>query len=256
MAQTESKCAAAAQPPVLRNAVDVIFASATDALGSAFLLWILGGVALEIAGEFAGEMVPSLPPAFAGQVALEAQDSGHHHVWWHAVRGHAFVLFFAIFFAHSLWVGFRDGPEARRGRIHRVLANLRENWFGLLVGNAISAWVGVLILGIAQNFSPWQIWRDWAWALVRPGAEEIGRLIFGAGAPSDVSAWISWYGANRLKLAFWGIYLCGALDDLGVPNFKTLARWAWRKRKCTRLHAVNDGNELTAEAQRRREDGG
>jgi hypothetical protein len=43
--------------------------------------------------------------------------------------------------------------------------------------------------------------------------------------------WFSWYGDNQMKLNFWIIYLAGAFDDLGVPNYKTLARWAWRRYK-------------------------
>jgi hypothetical protein len=231
MAQTESKSVVDPQPAVLRSAPEVIFTSATEALGSAFLLWILGGVALGIAGNFAGGMVPSLPPSFAAQDSAGGHHSGHHSAWWHAVRGGAFVIFFAIFFIHSLWVGFRDQGRGGRGRMLRILSNLREHWFGLIVGNAISAWVAVLVLGIVQGFSPWQMFWQWAWGMVLPFVEQIGHWSFGDTASSGLGAWISWYGANQGKLTFWFIYLCEAFDDLGIPNIKTLARWAWRRRR-------------------------
>ena len=231
MAQTESKPATDPQPAVERSASEVIFASATEALGSAFFLWILGGVALSIAGGFAGDMIPSLPPGFDAQDSTGAHHSGHHSSWWHAVRDSAFVIFFAIFFIHSLWVGFREHGGGSRGRLQRILSNLREHWFGLIIGNAIGAWVAVLILGIMQDFSPWQMFWQWLWDLFRPIAEQIGHMLFEDATSSGLGAWISWYGANQSKLTFWFIYLCGAFDDLGVPNFKTLVRWAWRRRR-------------------------
>jgi hypothetical protein len=231
MTQAESKSAADPQSAALRSAAEVIFASVTEALGSAILLWMLGGVALGIAGAFASGMVPSLPPGFAAQGTAEAHHSGRHYSWWHAVRGGAFVLFFAIFFVHSLWVGFRESAGGRRGRMPRILSNFRENWFGLVIGNAISAWVAVLVFGIAQNFSPWQIFWHWGWGMVLPFVTEIGHLVFGFAGLSSLGAWISWYGANQTKLTFWILYLCGAIDDLGIPNFKTLLRWAWRRRQ-------------------------
>jgi hypothetical protein len=54
MTETETKSAADQQFVPSRNAVETILASATEAFGSAFLLWILGGVAIRIARSFAG----------------------------------------------------------------------------------------------------------------------------------------------------------------------------------------------------------
>ena len=224
MAETETKSGVDPQHVVLRSATEVIVGSATEALGSAFLLWVLGGVAISIAGSFAHDMIPSLPPGFAGQEPLEGHHSGHHDAWWDAVRGGAFGLFFAIFFAHSLWVGFHDGAGADGGRIRRILSNLREKWFGLIVGNAIGAWAAVLVLGIMQNFSPWRMLWHAVGGMVLPVVREVGRFFFGESAAAGLGAWLSWYDANQIKLTFWVLYLGGAFDDLGVPNFKTMAR--------------------------------
>jgi hypothetical protein len=223
MAETESKSAANPKFASSPNAVETILASATEAVGSAFLLWMLGGVAISIAGSFAAEMVPSLPPGFDGPHA------GHHHKGWHAARGAAFGLFFAIFYIHSLWVGFhREGGGAGR-RIERILSHLREHWFSLIVGNAIGAWVAILVLGIMPSFSPLQMLWRWVWGMVLPFVREIGLFVLGASNTASLSDWFSWYDANQMKLNFWILYIAGAFDDLGVPNFKTLARWAWRR---------------------------
>ena len=233
MAKRDRKSHADLEPMAARGLGEVIFASATDAFGSALVLWILGGVAISIASSFAGNMVPSLPPGFGGEGGSEGHPAGNHHEWWTAMRGSAFGLFFAIFFVHSLWQGFHGGEVGVGKRIDRILSNLRENWFGLIVGNAISAWAAVLVLGLIPNFSPLQmLWRQLS-EVVLPAIREIGRFFFGEAGWASLGGWFSWYQANQLKLDFWIIYLGGAFDDLGVPNYKTLARWGWRRRqKC------------------------
>src|ERR1700749_2839464 len=147
-----SQFAAAAQPLRSRSLFSIIVGSATEAFGSALVLWILGGVAIDIAGSFAGNMVPSPPPIFA------AQPEGHHKhhsggASWHDAGHGVFILFFAIFFAHSLWTGIRGSEGGPETRFRRIASRLREHWFGLIVGNAISAWVTTLVLSITQNFA-------------------------------------------------------------------------------------------------------
>lgn len=240
MAETESKSPADPSPVAPRSAADVIVASAKEAFGSALVLWLLGGVALGIAGAFAGNMIPSPPPGFEGQYSWKS----HHHGGWHMFHQRAFVIFFAIFFIHSLWVGFHARPG---GRIPRILSNLRKNWFGLIIGNAIGAWVAVLILGLLPNISLWRMLWHWVWGMILPILGGIAHFVFGDAAADGVGNWLSWFDANRLKLTFWIIFLGGAFDDLGVPNYKTLARWLWRrmqKRKEMTLSATVERTDL------------
>jgi hypothetical protein len=215
-------------PAPARSVLEVIVLSAKGAFFSAIFVWFLGGVALSIAGSFAEDMVPAPPPGFG------AAQGANHHGGTHATSGHVakgfmFGLFFTIFFAHSMWVGLRRGDGGMRGRGFRIMANLREKWFGLLVGNAISAWVGVLVLDIVSDFSLTQILWSSVWGAITPGIHNVTNAVFGKSHSTFVSDWVSWYGGNKSKLYFWILYLGGAMDDLGVPNFKTLARWGWRK---------------------------
>jgi len=238
MADADSKCSASPQAARAQSALEIVFDAAVDSLVSAGLVWILGGVALSIAGGFTQGMVPSLPPAFAGQPQLEAGHPAHGFAWWGALRREAFVIFYAIFFLHSLWVGFHGHAGSRRGRVGRILAKVREDWFSLIVGNAIQAWVAVLLLGIMQNVSYWH----WIWQAVSGAIlavfEPIAHAFLGKSGMSSLSQWISWYGANQAKLNFWIVYLGGAFDDLGVPNFKSLVRWSWRRmRNCNKTTA-------------------
>ncbi len=238
MAETESKSAAVSQPLAPRNAGEIIIASATEALESAVVLWLLGGVAVGIASQFAGDMIPSLPPGFEGR------HFTHPHGGWHRIGASAFVLFFAIFFAHSLWEGFHKPLYLARRRIPRILSNLREHWFGLIVWNAINAWIVVLMLRSLPGFSVWQMVWQWVWEIIQPVVGEIARFIAGDSTPAGVDSWMSWYKANHLKLTFWVIYFGGAFDDLGVPNYKTLARWAWRKWKKRKQVALPASAEI------------
>jgi hypothetical protein len=231
MAKTESKSSADSKPAPTRSAGEVIIASATDAFGSAIVLWLLGGVAVSMAGSFAGQMIPSLPPAFAAQQSSEADHAGHHFAWRQAMRGGALVFFFAIFFIHSLWLGFHGGETGGGSRIKRILSNLRENWFGLIVGNAIGAWAATLVLGMVPDFSPVRMLGQWVWEMILPVIKEFGDYDSWSSNSASLGQWLAWYQANQIKLTFWILYLSGALDDLGVPNFKTLARWAWRRMK-------------------------
>lgn len=206
---------------------DIIVDSMTEAFGSAFVVWGLGGVAVSIAGSFAGDMIPSLPPGFSGQ-HLKANHE-QIRTLWEAVRGSAFGLFFTIFFMHSLWAGFHGKAGGPGGRAQRIVSNLRENWFGLIVGNAITAWGAALVLNVGQNFSLVQMISHWIWDMVAPAFRGIGGPLLGPSNSGSLADWFSWYDANQMKLAFWFIYLAGAFDDLGVPNYKTLARWALRR---------------------------
>jgi hypothetical protein len=65
--------------------------------------------------------------------------------------------------------------------------------------------------------------------MILPTVQGAGHWAFGASNSASVGDWVSWYQGNQAKLYFWIIYLGGIIDDLGVPNFKTLARWGWRR---------------------------
>jgi len=227
VAETEIK--PSVNPPPARDVLDVILASAWEAFASAILLWALGGVAFSVAGSFAEGMIPSAPPGFAASSHAAGSPGIHVHPSWHPAQRSLLVVFFAIFFAHSLWAAFHDGKTIAKRRSLRMLAHLRQNWFSLIVSNAISAWVAALLLGIIPNFSFTQMFWNWVWEQILPTVQHFARWAFGSSNTSTVGDWISWYHANNSKLYFWIIYLGGMIDDLGVPNFKTLARWAWRR---------------------------
>jgi len=207
----------------------VLWESAAEAFGSALVVWFLGGFAFSLAASFAGDMIPSAPPIPG--LAAESPE-GHHGAAWHwakSLRGNAYVFLFAAFFAHSLWTRLRrraDGrPETSLGRrLGYMLAKLREDWFGLIVGNAIRAWVGALILSVVSGFGLTQMLWHWAASEIFSGAMDPGGW-------NGIGPWVRWYDENQMKLTFWFLYVAGMCDDLGLPNYKTLGRWLWRRWK-------------------------
>lgn len=236
MAETTTKVASNLQAEPARSVTGVIIASASEAFFSALMVWLLGGVAFSIAGSFAGDMVPSPPPLFHGQPSGKPHHAKHGEEWSSGASGFVLGVFFAIFFAHSLWVGFHGRGIAREGRLERIVGKLREDWFSLIVTNALTACIAVEFLKFGQEISLWNLVWQWIWELVSPFIGGTGRFVLGPDKSSALGQWFSWYGDNQMKLNFWIIYLAGAFDDLGVPNYKTLARWAWRryhKRKAT-----------------------
>lgn len=224
MASPEAQYAASPQVLSRTHTAAIIRASAKEALGSAVVVWILGGVALSLAGGFAGDMVPSPPPGFGGAELPGGVPARLAHACWRAARGNIFALSFAVFFAHSLWVGFHGG-EARLGRrMGRALRMVRKHWFSMIVLNAIGAWLTVLVMGLMLDFSLSRLLWQWVCNSLLGAVRDVGAANF-----PRLGAWLDWFGNNHSKLAFWGLYLAGICDDLGVPNLKTLSRWAWRR---------------------------
>ncbi|HEY3855658.1 MAG TPA: hypothetical protein VGO67_14815 [Verrucomicrobiae bacterium] len=201
---------------------EVIWDSAVEAASSAFVVCILGGVAFSIAGAFAGGMIPSRPPFFAGRHQPEIAHSSSVGDWLHSLKGHAFAFLFAVFFAHSLWIGFRRFDERGAGkRLVFILSKLREDWFGLIVGNAIGAWVGAVILVWASGFSMTQMIWHRSIVMIFSCVQSLAVSVLGHREWSRVEDLISWYNTNQIKLNFWFLYFAGCAMILDFPISKS-----------------------------------
>ncbi len=212
---------------------EILWVSAKEALFMAFLVSILGSIAIGILSGICGRMTPSLPPGLEGHPALT--DVPAH--WWHAsqntIHRHGFaVLFLALFAVKSALrlAHYSRDPRQRKAAARALWATHRvsRHWFGLLIKNAFAAFAGVLVLQFVQNFSL----THWLWEAVRnvfyPVLEAAVRLV-GGGLAGLVERWFSWYGANQTKFAFWLLYSAALCNDLGLPNYKTVARWAGKR---------------------------
>ena len=220
---------------------EILGLSAKEALFMAFLVSILGSIAIGILSGICGQMTPSLPPGLEGHPALTSAPAQ----WWHAsqnaIHRHAFaILFLALFVVKS---ALRLAHYARNSRLRKAAAltlratrRMSRDWFSLLISNAFAAFVGVLVLQFVQEFSL----THWLWEagrnVVCQVLEAAGRLV-GGSLPGLLERWFAWFGANQTKFAFWLLYSAALCDDLGLPNYKTLARRAW-KRVCRSIPAL------------------
>lgn len=59
----------------------------------------------------------------------------------------------------------------------------------------------------------------------------MAELFFDASQIATIQGLIQWFDANQMKFLFWMLYLSAVLDDLGLPNLKTLAKRVWRRIK-------------------------
>jgi hypothetical protein len=213
--------------------VEIAWNSAWESLWPAFALILFGGIAAGILSGILGEMTPTLPPGLAGKPQPEAVPTP----MWDAIRSgfskHEYVIVFAAVWAlrvGSRIVRYSSNIKHRRTAawLLRASRKVGDGWFGLLISNGFSAFIGVMVLQFVQAFS----WTGWLWRIVM---DLLGPLVHpafsGPGIFHGIASLFSWYGDNHFRFTFWLLYSAGICDDLGLPNYKTLTRWLWRKLK-------------------------
>jgi len=213
-------------PSSARNsAFDDLFEITVDAAIKAFVLVILGNVAVQLVGSVAGRMIPSAPPGFAS--GMEAPSAWI--VWWTAIKGIKFyIAFFVLFFlgvrARFIAGEIPTGEQAKGAdRWERVRRRFADNWFVSLVGNAFVAMALASVVLAISNFTVWYWFWHWVGGLIPLES------ILGERWANRLQPWWDWYDHNQLKFNFWLIYVGAVADDMGLPNLKSLGRRAWRR---------------------------
>jgi len=212
------------------KAAQILWECAWDALVLAFLVQVFGSVMLGLVGGIWREMTPSLPPGLARKPLPEAEASS---TWGFSFfHQHQLALLFGIIFACEgaarLVRYSRNGePTNGAGSLRRVTRCLARQWFRLVVRNAFIVFVTVLVLQFVQQFSLSQ----WLWHalidLCRPMTDTLAALF--PRAFGTLAGLVGWFNENQLKLTFWLLYSAAICDDLGLPNYKALARYLWRR---------------------------
>ena len=201
---------------------------AMNAAVSAFVIVLLGKIALGIVSGVAGRMIPSALPGFEGGAASDyVSNTG---VWWDALFSLRFKIFYAAMFLICLRQQLASASPAQnaQGRVprwQRIGRLFSENWFGSLIGNAFLAMGLAIALARIPDFSFWK-W-SWNWLI---SVTPVGGW-FNDGPLTWLKPWLAWYDHNKVKFYFWLIYFAAVCDDFGIPNFKTLTRWLWRRWK-------------------------
>jgi hypothetical protein len=222
-----SEAIPAARPLEPGEIVHALWQIAIEALVRAWLVLLLGGIAVGLVGGIFSEMTPSRPPGMAGSLVAATTGARFWGDGWSVIQRHRFGILFALFFILGSWTRLAGkSAQGKPTRTRRAFQHLAENWFWLIVGNAFGAMIAVTIFAWAQQFSWTQLLMRWVFEQIgalwqpQPGAESTGN--------STLDPW-HWYSANGGRSAFWFFYLTAICDDLGLPNLKTLARWLWRR---------------------------
>jgi len=218
------------EEPAFNGVLDILWHSAWEAVILAFLVQIFGQIAFGMLGGLWRDMTPSLPPGLAWHPVAEAAPSPWTGLWEWLVP-HKFAVIFGVLFVVK--AGLRLAQYSPRSEHHRfalrmdsLTQRISDQWFKLLVLNAFGAWISAMVLQWAQRASFTEmLWRWIVLDLIHPILEALARIP-GVGW---VGSWLDWYGDNSFKFNFWLLYTAAICDDLGVPNLKSLGRWAWRR---------------------------
>jgi len=213
------------------RATEILWESAWEAFILAFLVLAFGSIAFGLVSGLWRDMTPSLPPALTGEPKLEAEGSTLSFSFFRQNRvGLIFVVLFSGIAAGRLLKYSRSEDQRRAAaRVERIFRRVSDQWFSLVVINALLALVGVTIIQFTQQFTFTQLLWNILGDLVRAGLEAISTLL-PAGAVSFVEGFVAWYKANHYKFIFWLLYTAAICDDLGLPNYKALGRFLWRRR--------------------------
>jgi hypothetical protein len=206
----------------------VLWESALEAVWKTLVLLILGNVAVSLLSGIFHDMAPSLPPVFVDAEA-STHSAAHHWRPWTWLHRHTFLPVFATLFACLVWSRLRLASGRITGRVSKIARALGENWFGVIVGNAL----GAMLTAMVALWIPQFTWTQFIWQeivqLIGPIVRLALELLFSESTIDRLHAWFAWFGQNQAKFDFWLIYFAAICDDLGIPNIKTFGRWLWRK---------------------------
>jgi hypothetical protein len=188
-----------------RNAVTtILWESAWNALFRAFIIQILGSIAISLLGEVFKEMSPSLPPGLNRKPHEGVEASPISHWLGTFIAQNQFWIIFGVLFlalTATRFALFLRDPELRRfaARFLRINRRISGHWFSLFVLNGLLAWISTTVFIALHQFS----WTQILWGMISPVLQPLlhmlANLVPGAGA---FERWYSWYGENQAKFVF------------------------------------------------------
>jgi hypothetical protein len=206
--------------------VAILGKSAVQSFVRAILIVAFGSIAISMASGIWEEMAPSLPPGFGQKPEVEAATPAPSNTpeTWSAE--HRFLIVFGLIFILTVWFRLKHDTAESKAESHleKFTNHLSENWFRLIVGNAIGALISAIVLVWVQQFTFANMLLHWLLESILSGLQTLAQQFLGTSRADTVQAWFSWYGDNQLKFTFWFFYLSAICDDFGIPNFKTLGR--------------------------------
>lgn len=211
---------------------EILWGSVFKAFGLTLAILILGGLGLQMTQEIWKDMIPAAPfPNPASEEASPAAPSEPDRLG-QFFSDHNFAITYGLVYVGLVlfqFARYSTSPRERRliRRLRRMIRKVSEHWFEITFGNAIGAMIGAVMLSVAQQFSPVQICVHVVLGWLHPVIYGIAELFFNPRQIATIQGLTHWYDANQLKFAFWTLYVSAVLDDLGLPNLKTIARHCW-----------------------------
>jgi len=209
---------------------DILWDSAWEALVLGFVVLIFGSIVFGFVSSVWRDMTPSLPPGPGSEPKLEAEGSPLDFSFF---PEHRYALIFLVLFGsiaagRLLQYAPREGQRRAAPWAKRAFKRISDQWFGLIVLNAFVTVIAVMIIKFTQQFTLtaflWHIVGDLVTSLLQAVAK-----LFSTDAVTYVKNLAAWYVANQPRLLFWLLYTAAICDDLGLPNYKTLGRFLWRR---------------------------
>jgi len=209
---------------------NILWDSAWEALVLGFLVVIFGSITFGLVSGLWRDMTPSLPPGIGSEPKLEAEGSPLNFSF---LREHRNALIFLVLFSgitagRLLEYSRSDNHRRAAAWAKRVFQRISDQWLGLIVLNAFVTVIAVTIIKFTQQFTLtaflWHILGDLVTALIRNVAN-----LFSTDAVQYVENLVGWYKVNQPRFLFWLLYTAAICDDLGLPNYKSLGRFLWRR---------------------------
>jgi hypothetical protein len=227
------------------KAGSLIWGSACEALVLAFLIHILGSLAFQMLDGILEKMMPSLPPSLVSEPKSNTETA----VTFRFTKTERFSLILAVVFVA---VVMRRMIGHSRYAEHRAVAiwdRLREHdWFSLLVINASIASLMAPLVQALEQVAPLKMLWTFMVGILHPAIDAFLNLWPEVTETTIRDLW-RWYGANQLRFTFWLLYGAAVCDDLGVPNYKTLGCWFWRRLKKKRKNKSTSPAKTATEVE-------
>jgi hypothetical protein len=207
----------------------MVWETAFQTFVSTFVVLLLGSLALGLVSGLWHDMIPSAPAILPTKPEADVTSSFMQN-GWASLKDHRFVLVFGMLFSVRMLARLRAYHRSERGTIDAMLlvgSRLADNWFGLFVGNAFGAIVSAFTIYYVSQFSYPQMLCHWLIDLSQPELKNLAVTLLGGSRVDRIQGMLAWYGGNQIRFLFWFLYLSAICDDLGLPNFKTLARRIW-----------------------------
>lgn len=228
----------------------ILWDSAVEAFVGTILLLFLGELALSIVGGIWKGMVPVFPPIVHNSNSIELNDSSAENSFFLFARENRFVLVFSFLylFVASIKIGLHSDLDSRRRMaewVQQIYKRFQSKWFGCLVGNAF----GALFIAMALTHIPDFSFNRWIfyWILewLHPVIYRVLSVFMDASKIATIHDLLSWYDANYMRFTFWFFYSSAILDDLGIPNFKSLAHWLCKPHKHFSLDKIINSKSVS-----------